>query len=564
MEDLKGSLCKGAAQVLLDHLITIKELDLPEEVVQGAKQVTFVPKDACTFLPTSLRMAESSAALWAAIGLFAGQISSHRYELPPQSVTIDVYSATLFLMSSFLFKSQGKTIADPHLVNRCLSMDLGKIRETYRGPATNIYRARDGKFYHLHGSLNTTPILHMLGLPQHRPDLEGRENYDRVRQIYRDAVAQHDSTWLDIESNEYWRSAGTICYTPEEFQETSHGKVISQEPLYTVNLVSPDLPPVPWLTVDDERRRPLAGVRVLDLSRVVAGPTISSVLALLGAEVLRISSDKLPDTVLLYDTQIGKRDTRLHLKSPEEKEKLKRLVEEADVLVDAYRPGALERLGFGRRELQEIAKRRNKGIVHVRENCYGWKGEWSHRSGWQQIADAVSGVTWVQGEFLGLKEPIIPLLPNSDYQTGLIGAMAICQALWKRHRVGGSYNVDISLTQYNLWLMKLGIHDQETCGKLRSLNPRFQARHDTELPSLLAQVKEESKKSLGVGPGKLWDPARFTTSKMRWGFPDEEASHLDWRTIVSFESSHGAKGVALGYDRGSCAPGSDEPIWLTG
>lgn len=252
------------------------------------------------------------------------------------------------------------------------------------------YKTKDGAYFHLHGSLNTSNILNMLGLPLHRPDLEEASKWAECKSIYRTEVAKHDSQWLDIEANEHWRQAGTICYTLEDFQKSAHGQIMTKEPLYNVYRVQNDLPKVTWPSSNDERRRPLEGIKVLDFSRVIAGPTISRLLSLLGADVLRVSSSKLPDTVLLYDTQIGKRDVSLDLKTTEGKKQARDLLEEADVLLDAFRPGALERLGFGRVEVQEIARRRGKGIVHARENCYGWKGEWSHRSGWQQISDCVS------------------------------------------------------------------------------------------------------------------------------------------------------------------------------
>lgn len=252
------------------------------------------------------------------------------------------------------------------------------------------YQAKDKRFYHLHGSLDITPTLNMLGLPQYRPDLVDSASNKELKAIYAKEVSKYDSTWLDIEANEHWRQAGTICYTFEEFAQTPHGSVEIEQPLYTVEKVDSELTAPSWPTAAPGDARPLAGVRVLDLTRVIAGPTISRVLSLLGADVLRISNSGLPDTVLLYDTQVGKRDTSLNLKTVEGKRQLRKLVEEADVFLDGFRPGALDRLGFSRKLVLETARRRGVGIVHARENCYGWKGEWSHRSGWQQISDAVS------------------------------------------------------------------------------------------------------------------------------------------------------------------------------
>lgn len=150
------------------------------------------------------------------------------------------------------------------------------------------------------------------------------------------------------------------------------------------------LPQVPWPTARDPRHRPLAGIKVLDLTRVIAGPTISKILALQGADVLRISSQNIPEaTILMFDTQIGKRDAEINLKTVSGKLAFRALLEQADVILDGFRPGVLDRLGFGRGMVQEIARRRGKGIVYARENTYGWRGEWRDRCGYQQISDCV-------------------------------------------------------------------------------------------------------------------------------------------------------------------------------
>ncbi|KAH7089680.1 CAIB/BAIF family enzyme [Paraphoma chrysanthemicola] len=558
----RSTIAEGAQRALEQHLLADSKLNLPSDVLAQKDRVKFTPDAETPFLPTSLQMTESSASLWALLGMLSNSIVERRYGATQENIEVNVYSATLFLMSAFLYRSGDKGIWDPYLNDRTAPFDHGKIRDRYRILATNIYQAKDKRFYHLHGSLDTSATLEMLGLPQFRPDLEQASN-EEIKAVYAEEVAKHDSEWLDIEANEHRRQAGTICYTFEEFTKTSHGKVMMDEPLYSVQRVDHELKAVSWPSALPGDERPLAGIKVIDITRVIAGPTISRVLSLLGADVLRIShSAKLPDTVLLYDTQIGKRDTTIDLKSLDGKKKLRKLIEGADVFIDGYRPGAMDRLGFSRKLILEIAKRRGKGIVHARENCYGWKGEWSHRSGWQQIADAVSGATWAQGKYLGLDEPAIPLLPNSDYQTGMVGAIAIVQALSERAMHGGSYAVDTSLTQYNIWFQRLGLFDENTCSAIRSRNEGFKLRHNTELPAMVNAVKESSKKAAGEGAGKLWDQERFTESVMEWGKDGELASHVDWSKIVSFTDQKGVRKQRWAHSRGSCKPGSHEPEWL--
>lgn len=233
-------------------------------------------------------------------------------------------------------------------------------------------------------------MLDMLGLPQHRPDLEDPQGHETIKRVYRNAIAERDSASLEIEVNERWRQPGVTCLTDDQFAATSHGKSNLQEPLYSIYPVQESLPPVLW-PEKKLHQGPLAGIKVLDLTRVIAGPTITRVLALMGADVLRISSEARSDAVFaLYDGQLGKRDTELDLKTAAGKVSFEALLQEADVVVDGYRPGTLEKLGFSGSWIQELARRRQKGIVYCRENCYGWKGEWSGRAGYQQISDCVS------------------------------------------------------------------------------------------------------------------------------------------------------------------------------
>lgn len=255
------------------------------------------------------------------------------------------------------------------------------------------YKTADGRYFHLHGSLNTTPVLDMLGLPHHRPDLESLESREVIKDIYREAVGKRNGVELELEANERWRQPGVLCYTAEEFAKTPHGKESIEDPLYSTSVVHPNLPAVAWPTVHNSQR-PLSGIKVLDLTKVVAGPTITRVLALLGADVLRVSTDTIGDAgFILFDGQMGKRDTNINLKTAEGRSVFEKLLIDADVLVDGYRPGVLDRLGFGRIWVQETARKRGKGIVYCRENCYGWNGPWSHRAGYQQISDCVGATS---------------------------------------------------------------------------------------------------------------------------------------------------------------------------
>ena len=243
--------------------------------------------------------------------------------------------------------------------------------------------------------MNPEPSLTALGLP-----LEGEEGdtYDSVVERIQKAVLEHDSASLDELMNEKYRQAGTIAHTANEYFSSEHGKATGKIGLYEITKDHNSKQAPSWwqenASVPASPKRPLAGLKVVDLTRVIAAPSITRSLAEMGASVMRVVSPHVTDlTPVLHDLNWGKWNAFLHLKDEADKETLRKLILEADIVVDGYRPGVMDRLGFGRQAIFDLVKDRPSGIIHVRENCYGWHGPWSHRSGWQQISDAVCGIS---------------------------------------------------------------------------------------------------------------------------------------------------------------------------
>ena len=136
-------------------------------------------------------------------------------------------------------------------------------------------------------------------------------------------------------------------------------------------------------------------------------------------------------------------------------------------------------------------------------------------------------------------------------------------ALVQRAETGGDYNVDLSLNQFNLWYLGLGLHDAQTARELLKKHPNFKPRHDTELYPLIDMTRKTCTEATGTGKGDLFDPDRWTTGEINWGKAGEEARYLDWRRFLTFSPDSG-KGdyLELSFDHGSCLPGSHEPKWL--
>lgn len=166
-----------------------------------------------------------------------------------------------------------------------------------------------------------------------------------------------------------------------------------QEPPWKVTQLKGNLPPTPFPSSFTGKRKILEGIKVLELCRIIAGPTVTRVLAEYGADVLKITGPNLSDVPFFQvDGNMGKHAADLDLKSDEGRQRFEELLADVDVVVDGYRPGAIEKLGYGPDALAALAEKRGKGIVYVNENCFGYEGEWADRAGWQQIADCVCGI----------------------------------------------------------------------------------------------------------------------------------------------------------------------------
>jgi hypothetical protein len=201
--------------------------------------------------------------------------------------------------------------------------------------------------------------------------------------------------------------------------------------------------------------RPLSGIRVLDLTRVLAGPTCARTLAEHGADVLKITGKHLPNLGYQeYDTGHGKLSAHLDLREAADVETLRGLVREADVFSQGYRPGTLGQRGFSP---EELAKAR-PGIVFVSLCAFGHVGPWASRRGFDTVVQTVSGITTRQGELFPGSTPGPQFYPVSaiDYLTGYLMAFGAMVALARRAQEGGSWLVRISLAQTGRWLVDRG------------------------------------------------------------------------------------------------------------
>lgn len=229
--------------------------------------------------------------------------------------------------------------------------------------------------------------------------------------------------------------------------------------------------------------RPLDKVRVLDLTRLIAGPVCGRVLAGHGAEVLRIGAAHLSLVEpLAIDTGVGKRFANLDLRQPAEARQLWSLIDTADVFVQAFRPGSLERRGFG----PEAVASARPGIVYVSISAWGHEGAWRRRRGFDSIVQTASGIVWEETAAANAEEPRPLPAQALDHGTGHLAAFGAIVALTRRAREGGSYLVRVSLARTGDWLVRLGRISQDT--RLKGQNggtwhdvTDLLQRYDTEL-----------------------------------------------------------------------------------
>ncbi|MEM9604689.1 MAG: CoA transferase [Pseudomonadota bacterium] len=367
-----------------------------------------------TAIAGPLPIADIASATFAALGL-ALEAFHHARGGPHQQVEISRRHASLGMRSADFLEIDG-------------------VAPKAWDPLTGYYKTGDQRWVYLHANFphHRDGLLTLLGCAAERA-----------------AVVAAVQTW-DAEPFEQTASDAGLCVGVLRTREAwwQHPQRIALDEQPVIALAEQHARAKRQLAVGEQ---PLSGVRVLDLSRVLAGPMAGRALAEHGATVLRVGADHLPvSKPLTIDTGYAKQSCHLDLRTDAGKAELASLLETADVLIDGFRPGALDAHGLSRAALQA----RYPDLIHISLSAYSDRGPWAGRRGFDSLVQAPTGLARAPAD--GSDPVRLPCQPL-DYLTGCLGAFAAVHALTRRQTEGVACSADLALARTANWLHN--VHD---------------------------------------------------------------------------------------------------------
>nr|WP_315445608.1 CoA transferase [uncultured Pseudomonas sp.] len=287
-----------------------------------------------------------------------------------------------------------------------------------------------------------------------------------------------------------------------QWQQHPQGLAVNAEPLVQFTQEQ-DENPQTW---QGSVTRPLAGIKVLDLTRVLAGPTASRFLAGLGANVLRIDPPTWNEPGVVPEVTLGKRCARLDLHDPTDRSVFENLLKDADILLHGYRADALEQLGFAAERRRQLAP----GLIDVCLNAYGWSGPWQNRRGFDSLVQMSSGIAEAGQRWKQADQPTPLPVQALDHATGYLMAASAIRLLTERLKTGNGGSARLSLARTAKLLIE---HGPGTSEALRAEDEQDQVLQVERTP---------------WGPAhRLQAPLQISGTPIQWALPATElGSHL--------------------------------------
>uniref|UniRef100_E6VFT3 L-carnitine dehydratase/bile acid-inducible protein F n=1 Tax=Rhodopseudomonas palustris (strain DX-1) TaxID=652103 RepID=E6VFT3_RHOPX len=368
-------------------------------------------------LPSSFRVDAAAQVAIAASGLAAAEIWAMRSG-QMQDVSVDIRHAAIECRSERYLRRNDEAPT------------------SFWDPIAGVYQVKDGRYVRLHTNF-----------PHHRDAVCQVLDCPPEREAVQAALLHWDGEAFETAA---YAAGGVVALmrSREEWQALPQAAALDALPLVEISRIG-EAAPKPW----PEGSRPLAGLRVLDLSRVIAGPVAGRTLAAHGADVMLVSSPKLPSVPwLVIDTGRGKLSSFADLTTQEGHASLRELLSEADIFSQGYRPRALAALGFSPEEAAAI----NPGVVYVSLSAYGRFGPWAERRGFDSLVQCVTGFNHAEGQAAGVTGPKELPMQILDHATGYLMAFGAMIAKARQAREGGSWHVQVSLARTGKWLWEMG------------------------------------------------------------------------------------------------------------
>lgn len=369
-------------------------------------------------LPSSFAVGTAAQTSIAAAALAACELG-HAREQPRQQVGVDMAHAALECESWFSLNGQVSDVWDKF---------------------SGLYACADGWVrVHANFAHHRDGALALLGLSS--------------ANAQRDDAQRALRKWNAVDFESAAAERGLVVSALRSFEAWDahpQGQAVAAQPLLTMERMGDAAPaPLPALRTD---QRPLTGLRVLDLTRIVAGPVAGRTLAALGADVMLVNAPHLPNVGLIAETSRGKLSCHIDLRDAHQRPIMDRLLQDAHVLVQGYRPGGLDALGYGP---QALAHKR-PGIVVVSLSAYGDRGPWADRRGFDSLVQAATGFNLAEAQAAGSAQPKALPVQILDHATGYLIAFAATAAKLRQLQEGGTWHVRVSLAQTAHWLRGLG------------------------------------------------------------------------------------------------------------
>ncbi|WP_339530756.1 CoA transferase [Pseudomonas mucidolens] len=317
----------------------------------------------------------------------------------------------------------------------------------------------------------------------------------------REAMARQVAQWNAAELEQAIIDVGGCAAqmrTWQEWQAHPQGRAVNQEPLIARQTFAA-LREQPW---QGSVARPLAAIKVLDLTRVLAGPVASRFLAGLGANVLRIDAPDWNEPGVVPEMTLGKRCARLDLRHPGDRKTFEDLLKNTDLLLHGYRANALEQLGYDASRLQQIAP----GLIDISLNAYGWSGPWRNRRGFDSLVQMSSGIAQAGMQWKRTDKPLPLPVQALDHATGYLMAASALRALAERLKSGRGGSARLSLARTAKLLLEAGQGVEQ---------PTLRAEDPTDQGVLVEQT--------AWGPAhRLLAPVTMTGTPLQWDLPAGE------------------------------------------